>query len=77
MTTCAQYIARLEAAETALDKLLTQGKVEVLRDGEKSLTYTRANIADLQNYVERLQAKVDACNGVRSSKKRLIQFTPE
>jgi peptidoglycan hydrolase CwlO-like protein len=76
-TACEQWIERLAEAEVALHKLAIGSKVEVLRAGEKQLTYTKAELGELRKYVDSLQAKVDACNGTRSSKKRIVQFIPE
>lgn len=77
MTTCAEWATKLAEADAALHKLLLGGKVEVLRDGEKTLQYSAANLGELRRYVEYLQAKVDACNGATPNKKRIVRFIPE
>jgi len=77
MTTCAQYTTMLGEAQTALHKLIIGSKVEVLRDGEKAMTYSKAEIAQLRAYVADLQAKVNDCNGVASGRRRIIHFIPE
>lgn len=73
---CAGYATKLTNAETALDKLITGGKVEVLRDGANSIQYTRADIAQLRAYIAMLQGKVDACNGCNRNKRRILHVIP-
>lgn len=76
MTTCAQWQARLDEADLALHTLRTGGQTVVVRYGEKQVNYSPASIRDLQAYVTYLQGKVDACNGVRGTARRIVQVIP-
>lgn len=77
MATCAQKRTWLTAAETALHNLQVGGAVEVLRHGEKSLTYTPANIAELRKYVQLLTDQVNACDGSETLRRRIIGIIPQ
>lgn len=77
MTTCAEWQTKFDEADQALHALLTGSKVASLGAGEKSITYTAATLGELQRYVAYLQSKLDECAGIRSAKKRLVQFIPE
>lgn len=74
--TCAQYIAMLADAQTALHKLMIGSKVETLRDGEMQLSYTKANLDALRTYIDMLQRHVDCCNGVRPNSRRVMHVLP-
>lgn len=76
MITCAQYTTMLGEAQAALHALTIGSKVESLRAGEKQLTYTRANLDALRTYIDELQAKVDACNGIRPHGRRVMHILP-
>lgn len=76
MSACSDYAAQLAEAKTALHKLTIGSKAESIHDGEKSLQYTRADLASLRSYVASLQAKVDACNGVRTNHRRIMNVLP-
>lgn len=70
MATCAQKQTWLAAAETALHNLATGSKVEVLKHGEKQLTYTSVNLGELRKYVRELSDQVAACTGDTSTLRR-------
>lgn len=76
MTTCAEYQTRFADADLALHRLMTGSKSESFAHGENRLTYTRASLPELQRYVQYLQAKIDACNGVRVNKHRIFGIIP-
>lgn len=76
MATCAQKRTWLTAAENALHNLQIGGKVEVLRHGEKSLTYTPANVAELRKYVQTLTDQVNACDGSTTLRRRVFGVIP-
>jgi phosphopantetheine adenylyltransferase len=77
MATCAQKQTWLTAAETALHNLQIGGAVEVLRHGEKSLTYTAANVGELRKYVQLLTDQVNACNGASTLRRRIFGVIPQ
>lgn len=72
---CATLATQLAEAEAALHKLELGNKAEIVRAGEKQVSYTKSSIPDLTAYIARLQAAVDACNGIRR-KGRAIRFMP-
>ena len=74
-TTCAQWQAKLDAAEAARESLLMGGQVAEIRSGEKTVKYQSSNLGDLYRWIAYLQGKVDACNGV-SRCRRFIRMTP-
>lgn len=65
MTTCAEWADKLATAEAALETLYLGGAVVSIRVGDKEVKYSATSKNDLAGYVKYLQAKVDACNGVR------------
>lgn len=73
---CTKYRARHDEAEQALHSLLTGGREEQLRMGEKAVTYTRATVPELQKYVAWLKTKVDACDGKCGAGRRMIAVVP-
>lgn len=58
---------RLSAMQQAYMDLMSGGKVEVAAyaqgDGSRSVTYTRANIADLTQAILALQTQIDRLTG--------------
>lgn len=76
MASCSTLATWLTQAETALHALETGTKVEVLRHGEKSLTYSRADVDKLRAYIARLQSQVDACNGLTTNRRRILRVLP-
>lgn len=76
MTTCAEYATRLGEAELALHKLSTGSAIETLQSGVERLTYKATDLTKLQAYVNWLQGKVNACNGV-TNRRRIIHIIPE
>lgn len=77
MTTCAEWAAKLAAAEAALHKLNLGRGVASIGDGEDQITYSKANRTDLMAYIEYLQAKVDSCNGRRAFRRRAFGVIPQ
>lgn len=76
MTLCEQYIANLAEAQSALHRLTIGGKVESVQDGEHRIAFTKADSAALRTYIDELQAKVDACNGLRPNPRRIMHILP-
>lgn len=76
MTTCAEWADKLAEAEDALHALQIGGKVVSIRDGENEIQYSKTSLNDLASYVQFLQAKVDACNGVAVTTRRAIGVIP-
>lgn len=76
MTACEQYAADLAAARAALHTAMLGGAVTELRTSDgKAIKYAPGSLDALRQYVRDLQAKVDACNGVRA-RGRAIHFIP-
>ena len=73
--TTAEKEAALRSAQQALLELSTGAKGEVFAytqgDGSKSVTYTRANMAQLQNLIQTLKLSLGAAGGRR----RPVHFT--
>ena len=74
MADIATLQARLDAAETAYDLLMTGGKPVTLNydmgTGKRSVTYSAANIGALAGYIASLRRQIDPC----SSPRRAIGF---
>jgi hypothetical protein len=76
VTTCAEWKARLAAAETAYEDVRLGRNVSLIRMGEKEIRYSAGSANDLLAWLRLCQAKVDACNGVCGNRSRFIRFTP-
>jgi hypothetical protein len=76
MTTCAEWATKLAEAEAALHALQIGGKVVSVQMGEKRIEYSKAGVNALAEYVQYLQAKVDACNGVPRLARRVFGVIP-
>lgn len=76
MADCATLATRLTQAETALHALETGRQVVSLRLGEKQQQYTPASVDKLRAYIASLKTQVDACNGVRTNRRRIMRVLP-
>lgn len=76
MVDCVLLRKRLAEAQNALHLLLTGRKVVSVRYGEKQTQYDAANIAALRAYIADLQHQVDACDGVTTNHRHVVQFIP-
>lgn len=76
MATCDDYATQLAEASAALHKLLTGTRVVEVNTGEKVTRFAPSDVADLRLYIRDLQAKVDACNGVRG-RRHALRFIPQ
>lgn len=69
--------ARLSALQLAYLDLTTGGKVETAAysqgDGAKSVTYTKAHIADLVAAIMALQSQISAASGGTAGRRRPIR----
>lgn len=73
---CEVYRERYDSADQALHRLLTGAKTESIRMGEKTVTYSRADIDELRRYVSYLKSKVDQCDGKCTAGRRVIHVIP-
>jgi hypothetical protein len=77
MADCATLKQWLADAEAALQLLITGKRVEVIASGPKSITYTRATLPALRQWIDELERKVAACDGTARGGRRIIRFIPE
>lgn len=72
MADCATLQTRLAEAEEAYHRLMTGSQEEVIRYGEKQITYTPASTASLATYIATLRQQVAACTGTEVAGRRRV-----
>lgn len=76
MASCDQLTTWLSEAETALHNVLTGQGVILTRYGDKQVSYSQANVGELRRRIAELQQQVDACNGTRIFRRRVLGIVP-
>jgi hypothetical protein len=76
LSACEQKTEWLADAIAARHALITGAREVLIQHADKRIEFTAANLNALARYIIELQAAVDACNGVRGSRRSMLNFVP-
>ena len=73
---CVDLQTRYDTLRAAYDKWLTGGGVQTVKLGEKMLGRGAMDGKMLLLEMNRAKDALDACNGIRSARRRILHVTP-
>ena len=65
---------RLAAARSAYDRLVTGGMREKVDHNGTSITYTRADVTKLKDYIDELESSLDAAQDPRKRRRMVVNY---